>query len=182
MPNWCYMQITINGDGTKDLDKVYNSIPEVSTVENGFGSGWLGDLVIALGKDYKEIRCRGAIEDYFYSEKDEQITIYCYHAWEPCYELMKIIKETFNVEVIYVAYDEFFAFAVTNDEEESKSAYIIYDCNNKSFCDRVYDTEEEEFCNVISEGKCKTYEQLEDYAKENLDDFEIIRLEFEQII
>ena len=182
MPNWCYMQITINGDGTKELDKVYNSIPEVSTVENGFGKGWLGDLVIALGKDYTEVRCRGKIEDYYYSDENKQIRIECYHAWYPCYELMKLIKEKFNVEILYVSYDEFFNFAVTNDEDEVNSAYVIYNTEGRSFCDRIYDTEEKEFCLSISDGKCINYEELKEYANERVDKFELHRLEFEQEI
>lgn len=55
MPNWCSTAYVIDGDAkeVKQLYELMKGLEERKTpsVENGFGTTWLGCLVDALGKD-----------------------------------------------------------------------------------------------------------------------------------
>ena len=64
MPNWCSTAYVIDGDAkeVKQLYELMKGLEERKTpsVENGFGTTWLGCLVDALGKDWNDVRCRGS--------------------------------------------------------------------------------------------------------------------------
>lgn len=65
MPNWCYSQYHATGD-KEQLDKLHSIMSELENMkssglhENGFGSTWLGNLVVKLSGDWKKIYCRGS--------------------------------------------------------------------------------------------------------------------------
>lgn len=64
MPNWCSTAYAIDGDAkeVKQLYELMKGLEERDTpsVENGFGTTWLGCLVDALGKDWNNVHCRGS--------------------------------------------------------------------------------------------------------------------------
>ena len=59
MPNWCSTAYVIDGDAkeVKQLYELMKGLEERKTpsVENGFGTTWLGCLVDALGKDWNDV-------------------------------------------------------------------------------------------------------------------------------
>ena len=59
MPNWCHTSYVITGntDDVRDLYEKMRSLEEgeQSLVENGLGKTWLGNLVVLLGEDWKNI-------------------------------------------------------------------------------------------------------------------------------
>ena len=64
MPNWCSTAYAIEGDA-KEIKSLYELMKrledmEKPSVENGFGTTWLGCLVDALGKDWHNVHCRGS--------------------------------------------------------------------------------------------------------------------------
>ena len=64
MPNWCSTAYAIEGDA-KEIKSLYELMKrledmEKPSVENGFGTTWLGCLVDALGKDWNNVHCRGS--------------------------------------------------------------------------------------------------------------------------
>lgn len=64
MPNWCSTAYVIDGDA-KEVKQLYELMKgleerEKPSVENDFGTSWLGCLVDALGKDWQDIHCRGS--------------------------------------------------------------------------------------------------------------------------
>jgi hypothetical protein BACCOPRO_01443 len=63
MPNWCSTAYVIDGDA-KEVKQLYELMKgleerETPSVENGFGTTWLGCLVDVLGGDWNKIYCRG---------------------------------------------------------------------------------------------------------------------------
>ena len=53
MPNWCFTTYAIEGNA-QEVEKLYGIMKELGerkepSVENGFGTTWLGCLVDALG-------------------------------------------------------------------------------------------------------------------------------------
>ena len=65
MPNWCSSAYAIEGDANeiKSLYELMKGLEnmEKPSVENGFGTTWLGCLVDALGKDWNDVSCRGGL-------------------------------------------------------------------------------------------------------------------------
>lgn len=63
MPNWCISNHTIVGE-EKELSELYSlmkGLEDMKTplVPNGFGSDWLGCLIVALGKSGRIINVVG---------------------------------------------------------------------------------------------------------------------------
>lgn len=64
MPNWSYSSYYVTGDKEqiKMLHSIMLELEEMKSPglhENGFGSTWLGNLVIKLGGDWEKVYCRG---------------------------------------------------------------------------------------------------------------------------
>ena len=111
MPNWCYNHITIYSENRKDVVKLTEFLQKTADenpVENGFGGGWLGNLLYNIGLDWKSIRCRGHIIE----DPDPElipiepiscdygdiydISIQTETAWSPHIEFWETFLEEFN--------------------------------------------------------------------------------------
>lgn len=97
MPNWCSASYVIEGDANevKSLYETMKQLQERETpsVENGFGTAWLGCLVDTLGGDWHEVRCRG---DWSNLEMDNDVLKFTTEtAWGPCNETFELVREKF---------------------------------------------------------------------------------------
>nr|ABP57353.1 hypothetical protein bst098 [Bacteroides uniformis] len=119
MPNWCSTAYVIDGDAkeVKQLYELMKGLEERKTpsVENGFGTTWLGCLVDALGKDWNDVRCRGSWNGL---EMDGDVLKFSTEtAWAPCSETFDLVREAFpNLRYYFQAEETGMEVYETNDE------------------------------------------------------------------
>ena len=95
MPNWCSTAYAIEGDA-KEIKSLYELMKrledmEKPSVENGFGTTWLGCLVDALGKDWHNVHCRGSWSCL--ELEDDVLKFSTETAWSPCNETFDLVLE-----------------------------------------------------------------------------------------
>ena len=123
MPNWCYTQYV--AEGPKDqLQKLHNKMKELYDMpspgleKNGFGSNWLGNLVIALGEDWNTIRCRGTYCNFQLC--DEVLTFDTETAWCEMSEVRHLIEQKFpGVKLYYISEEIGCGIFMSNDKEQA---------------------------------------------------------------
>lgn len=99
MPNWAYSQYIATGD-KEQLKKLYSIMSELEEMkapglhENGFGSTWLGNLIIKLGVNWKQVYCRGSWDNLLLHE-DGTVSFSVESAWGELYDVRKFIEEYF---------------------------------------------------------------------------------------
>ena len=97
MPNWCSTAYAIEGDAKeiKSLYKLMKGLQERKepSVENGFGTTWLGCLVDALGKDWHTVHCRGSWSCL--ELEDDVLKFFTETAWSPCNETFELVREKY---------------------------------------------------------------------------------------
>jgi hypothetical protein len=101
----------------EDLLICLAAMPNPGLVENGFGSSWLGNIVVALGGDYHELMCRG-----YYSEvhRDDgtHLSFLAETAWVEADGTRRLIEEKFpGVKLYYMAEEFGCDYWTTNDTE-----------------------------------------------------------------
>ena len=97
MPNWCSTAYAIEGDA-KEIKSLYELMKrledmEKPSVENGFGTTWLGCLVDALGKDWHNVHCRGSWSCL--ELEDDVLKFSTETAWSPCNETFDLVLEKY---------------------------------------------------------------------------------------
>ena len=118
MPNWgdtCYKCV---GDAkeVRSLHKVlkYINKRKTSTLKNGFGKMWLGNLVHKLGGNWEELRCRGEIIDYYLD--GNVLTINQNTAWCEQEGVREIIQKAYpSIKVYYMEQESGCGVFTTND-------------------------------------------------------------------
>lgn len=120
MPNWAYSQYHATGDKEK-LDKLHTIMSELEEMkspglhENGFGSTWLGNLVIKLGGDWEKIYCRGSWDNLIY--EDGVISFSVESAWGELNEVRHLIEEKFpDIKLYYQCEEPGMGIYITNDD------------------------------------------------------------------
>ena len=120
MPNWCSTAYAIEGDA-QEIKSLYELMKrledmEKPSVENGFGTAWLGCLVDALGKDWNNVSCRG---EWSCLEMDgEVIKLYTETAWSPCNEVFDLVREKYpSLHYYFQAEEPDLDIYETNDSE-----------------------------------------------------------------
>ena len=108
MPNWCYTQYVVDGE-RKQIKQLHDIMKELESMdqplhENGFGTTWLGNLVIKLGGDWEKIRCRGDWSNLEISESGLYFTTDS--AWCEMSEVRHFIEEKFPGLKIYYQTEE----------------------------------------------------------------------------
>ena len=97
MPNWGSTAYAIEGDAKeiKSLYKLMKSLQDRKepSVENGFGTTWLGCLVDALGKDWHNVRCRGSWGCL--ELEDDVLKFSTETAWSPCNWTFDLVMEKY---------------------------------------------------------------------------------------
>lgn len=119
MPNWCSTAYAIDGDA-KEVEQLYELMKGLEerdspSVENGFGTTWLGCLVDALGKDWQKVHCRGSWGGL---EKDDDVLrFFTETAWSPCNETFELVREAFpSLRYYFQAEEPGVGIYETNDE------------------------------------------------------------------
>mgnify|MGYP000033476497 FL=1 len=119
MPNWCSTEYVIDGDA-KEVKQLYELMKgleerEKPSVENDFGTSWLGCLVDALGKDWQDIHCRGSWSEL---EMDSDVLKFSTEtAWSPCNETFDLVREAFpSLRYYFQAEEPGMCIYETNDE------------------------------------------------------------------
>lgn len=125
MPNWCstkYVVFTDNDDKTelkRLFDNLTTAITTPSGVDNGFGTGWLGDVAIKHGFDWETYPCRGTIEHMDeYDPDSNHFSFDTETVWGPCYELWEAIIEQYEgVSHVFLSEEPGCCYFVNTDNE-----------------------------------------------------------------
>ncbi len=134
MPNWCYSRVIICSDAknidllSREMDAALSTNP----VGADFGNEWLGNLLLHIGMDQKEVcegpvRCRGSV---IRRERiaDDELLIETESAWSPHIECIHRFVMNFLPEdafqLSYSAEEPNCAVFVTNDPEIANTAYV----------------------------------------------------------
>ncbi len=143
MPNWCSTAYAIEGDA-KEVKQLYELMKGLQerkepSVENGFGTSWLGCLVDALGGDYNTVYCRG---DWNGLEmKDGVIRFSTETAWSPCNETFDLVCEKFpSLRYYFQAEEPGMVIYETNDSEGIyfPDRFYVDVCTNEEVYDSTY--------------------------------------------
>ena len=98
----CNANYVIEGKA-QELDRLYQLMKEQEeqpcTENNQWGNTWLGNLVMALGKDPKEYFCKGKWTDLHRGDGTLSMSIEI--EWAPAYVMMALLKVTFPSFRIY---------------------------------------------------------------------------------
>lgn len=119
MPNWCDTTYKCVGD-PKEVRELHEILERMNkrtepTNPNGFGTLWLGELVIELGFDWEKYRCRGEITDYDY-DGDGMLTIHQMTAWCEQEGVREAIQEKFpSIKVYWIEEEPGCDVYYTND-------------------------------------------------------------------
>lgn len=120
MPNWCDTSYTIVGE-EKEINTLYGIMKKLQdmkepSVNNGFGTSWLGCLVDALGEDWRKVYCRGEWTELDHSGCAVYFTTMT--AWAPCNEVWELVKRKFpSIDYYYLAEEGGCGLFQTNDAE-----------------------------------------------------------------
>lgn len=149
MPNWCSSAYAIEGDA-KEIKSLYELMKgleerEKPSIENGFGTTWLGCLVDALGKDWNTVHCRGS---WSCLEMDgEVLKFFTETAWSPCNETFDLVMEKFpSLRYYFQAEEPGMGIYETNDEDGTyfPDRYFLDACTpDEEYLSEYFETEEE---------------------------------------
>lgn len=174
MPNWCITNHTIVGE-EKELSELYNlmkNLEDMKTplVENGFGSDWLGCLVVALGKKWEDYKCRGywtCLENHKGSLTFDTVT-----AWCPMNEVLDLLCEKFpSICHYYYAEETGCCIYETNDAdgEYYPDRFCVEICTSDESSHSEYFEEIEsalEWISEMEEHKFNSRKEVEEYFNE----------------
>ena len=151
MANWAYTQYVVIGDEEqlKQLHTIMTELEEMESPglhENGFGSTWLGNLVIKLGGNWKQVYCRGSWDNLLLHE-DGTVSFSVESAWGELYDVRKFIEDYFPRVTLYFQCEE--------------SGMCIYQTN-----DDTGDYFPEKYYLWVEDGDTEYYNNLEALAKE----------------
>lgn len=131
MPNWCYSEYIATGD-KKQLKKLHSLMDELEGLkapglhDNGFGSTWLGNLVIKLDGDWEKIYCRGSWDNLLLHD-DGTVSFSVESAWGELNEVREFIEEKFPGVKLYF-----------QCEESGNGVYETNDGTGEYFPERYY--------------------------------------------
>lgn len=183
MPNWCNTAYAIEGDA-KEVKSLYETMKELQerkepSVENGFGTTWLGCLVDALGGDWNEVWCRGDWGDLHFDGKVLKFNTIT--AWAPCIATFDFVSKKFpTLRYYYQAEEPGMAEYWTNDREGKyfPDKYIVhlYMPNRKWFNEHFTNQTEllkwfEEIAGQSIKSQQEIYAVVEEWQHENNDAF-----------
>ena len=121
MPNWAYTQYHAVGD-KEQLKKLHSIMEELESMkapglhENGFGSSWLGNLVIKLGGDWEKTYCRG-YWDNLLLHSDDTVSFSVESAWDEPNEVREFIEKKFpDIKLYYQCEESGMCIFKTNDD------------------------------------------------------------------
>lgn len=119
MPNWAYTNYVIEGElnQLKTFEAKLNQLNRMPRplLKNGFGKLWLGNIVHLLGGNWKEIRCRGRILDYYLEYGGLRLSVES--AWCEQGEVRHLLLKKFpDIKVYYQTEEPGMEIFQCNDE------------------------------------------------------------------
>lgn len=181
MPNWCDTHYIVKGskEEIEQLNSIMKKVSEMEkpSVENRFGTRFLGCLLNELGFDYKKVDCRGEFYDNIITSKGN-LDFYTYTAWSPCNETIDCIKNKFPSLVFYYYSSEpGCRYYVTNDFGgvffNKRFNVSYFDPKSNEQCDESFETFDDviSFINDLYKSNVKTVDDInklsEELGKEN---------------
>ena len=155
MPNWCYNEIEIEG-GKKEIDNLYKKLEEWTSknyCDNGFGEGWLGNLLIGSGinkpEDFdtnsqkKTLRCRGQVISL--SRDANIIYINTETAWAPMIKMFDAICKKYlsDYSLDFTSEESGWGIFCSTKDDYIGNYYIDY-CGDNPNLESIYNASEEE--------------------------------------
>lgn len=208
MPNWCHTEYVFEGSKSEVL-KLHQKLSQLlsceykSTVDNDFGNGWLGDVLINHGFDWKKVSCRGFIDDLYDVVTEENTTYFklaTSTAWGPLNDMWDIIIENHypSIKYVYLAIEHGCSLYLNSDTEGKyyDERYLLDLVIPEDVFGEVIDvyefyTSEEELLTDIEKfiGKgCKGINEARDYITEQAKkkysdpyDFYVVIAEFDLV-
>ena len=118
MPNWAYSSYVIKGDST-EINSLYSTMKELDREgpkdNSDFGETWLGNLIEALGEDWKKVYCRGSFYDLTLMS-DTELKYSTESAWDRPHEVDDVLKRHFpSIEIFYIVEESGMELYYTND-------------------------------------------------------------------
>ena len=178
MPNWCCTAYSIEGDA-QEVKALYELMKELEekekpTVENGFGTSWLGCLVDALGEDWHNVRCRGHWDGLEFDEC--VLTFWTETAWASCNEVFDLVCKKFPSLCYYY-----------RAEEPGMGDYYTNDIEGRYYPERYIidlSTDKGEWHTEYFDDLQSLYEWLEDIAGVPIrseQDIQVLKQKWEEI-
>ena len=180
MPNWAYSQYFATGD-KEQLKKLYSIMSELEEMkapglhENGFGSTWLGNLVIKLGGNWKQVYCRGSWDNLLLHE-DGTVSFSVESAWGELYDVRKFIEEYFpDVRLFFQCEESGMGIYQTNDDtgQYFPEKYYLWVENEETEYYSTLEALAKEVENITGSKNLKTLDSckkaLETYSRSHSD-------------
>ena len=120
MPNWCINECRIVGP-IDEIAKLYNDLnkwTEHNLAPNGFGSKWLGNIVIGAKLDWQKYNCRGRlISEISRDETGVMLSFSTETAWSDIKDTWNKILEVCapNCKYYYFSEESGMGYVGTND-------------------------------------------------------------------
>lgn len=191
MPNWAYSQYIATGD-KEQLKKLYSIMSELEEMkapglhENCFGSTWLGNLIIKLGGNWKQLYCKGSWNNLLLHE-DGTVSFSVESAWGELYYVRKFIEEYFpDVRLFFQCEESGMGIYQTNDDtgQYFPEKYYLWVENGDTEYYNNLEALAKEVENITGSKNLKTLDSckkaLETYSRSNsdlcytLEDFELL--------
>lgn len=178
MPNWCYTSYTFVGE-EKELKELHNIMIGLEErneplVENGFGKSWLGCLVEALGKNWRDVWCRGDWNNLELSADTLKFTTET--AWSAADEVMTLICEKYpSLGYYYYTEEPGMGIYQTNDDygEYYPDRYYVDLCTEDGCYQQEYFTDLEDaisWIGKITEQEFKSEDDVTAYFDKIIED------------
>lgn len=180
MPNWAYTQYIATGD-KEQLKKLHSIMSELEGMKapglhkNGFGSSWLGNLVIKLGGDWEKVYCRGSWDNLLLHE-DGTVSFSVESAWGELYDVRKVIEEQFpGVRLYFQCEEPGMGIYQTNDDTGHyfPEKYYLWVENGETEYYNTLEALVKEVENITGSKNLKTFDSckkaLETYSRSHSD-------------
>ena len=136
MANWAYTSYRIVGK-TEEVQDLYLKIQQLQDMDEPlepscFGNLWLGCLVTILGKNWKDIYCRGKI--IYFSLNNGVLSIDTESAWSEMQEVRQLIQTIYpSFEIFYYEEEPGWCSYETNDHDKRffSQRYILDDLDGE---------------------------------------------------
>lgn len=168
MPNWCQTRIRITCRSTPEAEDLLSKIEDwtsSSKATNGFGSSWLGNIVIGAGigtipeNKKTDVECRGWLEDAF--TQGNTLEVWTETAWTPKVRMWKLVADKYapGAVIIYDAIEDGCNVHWTNDPQLEGLYYVVDDieCRDMKkddllkYLQKVLSTDESDINKLISD-------------------------------
>lgn len=133
MPNWAYTDYVVTGDNKK-VNEMFSMLERLNArkrplAKSDFGKLWLGNIVLLLGKHWKDVYCRGSIQSYQKSFDNQNLFLAVESAWGEMNEVRELLQQKFpSLQVYYYVEEPGMEIYSTNDQSGKyfPSRYVVY--------------------------------------------------------